>query len=229
MSSEPPIICFKDVYKYYHAGNEKVTALSGVSLEFQKGDFVSIMGPSGGGKTTFLNCLGGLDLPDRGEIFLKNRLLNNMNDKELTELRRKEIGFIFQFFNLMPTLTILENVELPLLINHSARNQSKQVQALLDYVGLAHRSKSFPAELSGGEMQRVAIARALVHRPAIVLADEPTGNLDSDNGIKILELMKKASVDFDTTVVMATHNLQIADYGNRHFEIRDGKATIRQS
>jgi putative ABC transport system ATP-binding protein len=227
MSSEPPIICFKDVYKYYHAGNEKVTALSGVSLEFQQGDFVSIMGPSGGGKTTFLNCLGGLDQPDRGEIFLKNRLLNNMNDKELTELRRKEIGFIFQFFNLMPTLTILENVELPLLINHSARNQSKQVQDLLDYVGLSHRSKSFPAELSGGEMQRVAIARALVHRPAIVLADEPTGNLDSDNGIKILELMKKASVDFDTTVVMATHNLQIADYGNRHFEIRDGKATLR--
>jgi putative ABC transport system ATP-binding protein len=229
MSSEPPIICFKDVYKYYHAGNEKVTALSGVSLEIQQGDFVSIMGPSGGGKTTFLNCLGGLDLPDRGEIFLKNRLMNNMNDKELTELRRKEIGFIFQFFNLMPTLTILENVELPLLINHSARNQSKQVQTLLDYVGLAHRPKSFPAELSGGEMQRVAIARALVHRPAIVLADEPTGNLDSDNGIKILELMKKASVDFDTTVVMATHNIQIADYGNRHFEIRDGKATIRQS
>ena len=229
MSSEPPIICFKDVYKYYHAGNEKVTALSGVSLEFQQGDFVSIMGPSGGGKTTFLNCLGGLDLPDRGEIFLKNRLLNNMNDKELTELRRKEIGFIFQFFNLMPTLTILENVELPLLINHSERNQSKQVQTLLDYVGLAHRPKSFPAELSGGEMQRVAIARALVHRPAIVLADEPTGNLDSDNGIKILELMKKASVDFDTTVVMATHNIQIADYGNRHFEIRDGKAAIRQS
>ena len=228
MPSEPPIICFKDVYKYYHAGNEKVTALSGVSLEFQQGDFVSIMGPSGGGKTTFLNCLGGLDLPDRGEIFLKNRLLNNMNDKELTELRRKEIGFIFQFFNLMPTLTILENVELPLLINHSARNQSKQVQTLLDYVGLAHRPKSFPAELSGGEMQRVAIARALVHRPAIVLADEPTGNLDSDNGIKILELMKKASVDFDTTVVMATHNLQIADYGNRHFEIRDGKATLRK-
>ena len=150
MSSEPPIIYFKDVYKYYRAGDEQVTALSGVTLEFQQGDFVSIMGPSGGGKTTFLNCLGGLDLPDRGEIFLKNRLLNNMSDKELTELRRKEIGFIFQFFNLMPTLTILENVELPLLINHSAKNQSKQVQTLLDYVGLAHRSKSFPAELSGG-------------------------------------------------------------------------------
>ena len=227
MSSNSPIIRFKDVYKYYHAGDEKVTALSGVSLEFQQGDFVSIMGPSGGGKTTFLNCLGGLDLPDRGEIYLENRLLNNMNDKELTELRRKKIGFVFQFFNLMPTLTVLENVELPLLISRSAKTQGKEVQTLLDYVGLIHRANSFPAELSGGEMQRVAIARALVHRPAIVLADEPTGNLDSENGIKILELMKKASVDFNTTVVIATHNSKIADYGNRHFEIRDGKATPR--
>ena len=229
MSSNSPIIRFKDVYKYYHAGDEKVTALSGVSLEFQQGDFVSIMGPSGGGKTTFLNCLGGLDLPDRGEIYLENRLLNNMNDKELTELRRKEIGFIFQFFNLMPTLTVLENVELPLLISRSAKTQGKEVQTLLDYVGLIHRANSFPAELSGGEMQRVAIARALVHRPAIVLADEPPGNLDSENGIKILELMKKASVDFNTTVVIATHNSKIADYGNRHFEIRDGKATPREN
>ena len=227
MSSHSPIIRFKDVYKYYYTGDEKVTALSGVSLEFQKGDFVSIMGPSGGGKTTFLNCLGGLDFPDQGEIYLNDRLLNNLSDKELTELRRKEIGFVFQFFNLMPTLTVQENVELPLLISRSARTESKQVQSLLNYVGLLHRAKSFPAELSGGEMQRVAIARALVHRPSIVLADEPTGNLDSENGIKILELMSKACTDFKTTVVMATHNSQIADYGNRHFEIRDGKATGR--
>ena len=227
MSLHFPIIRFKDVYKYYYTGDEKVTALSGVSLEFQKGDFVSIMGPSGGGKTTFLNCLGGLDFPDQGEIYLNDRLLNNLSDKELTELRRKEIGFVFQFFNLMPTLTVKENVELPLLISRSARTESKQVQSLLNYVGLLHRAKSFPAELSGGEMQRVAIARALVHRPSIVLADEPTGNLDSENGNKILELMSKACTDFKTTVVMATHNSQIADYGNRHFEIRDGKATGR--
>ena len=227
MSLHSPIIRFKDVYKYYYTGDEKVTALSRVSLEFQKGDFVSIMGPSGGGKTTFLNCLGGLDFPDQGEIYLNDRLLNNLSDKELTELRRKEIGFVFQFFNLMPTLTVQENVELPLLISRSARTESKQVQSLLNYVGLLHRAKSFPAELSGGEMQRVAIARALVHRPSIVLADEPTGNLDSENGIKILELMSKACTDFKTTVVMATHNSQIADYGNRHFEIRDGKATGR--
>ena len=229
MPSNPPIVRTKDVYKYYRTGDTQVTALSGVSLEFQQGDFVSIMGPSGGGKTTFLNCLGGLDLPDQGEIYFKNRLLNKMGDNELTELRRKEIGFVFQFFNLMPTLTVQENVELPLLISHSAKTQSKQVQTLLDYVGLFHRARSFPAELSGGEMQRVAIARSLVHRPSIVLADEPTGNLDSDNGIKILELMKKASVDFDTTVVIATHNSKIADYGNRHFEIRDGKATPRKN
>ena len=227
MSLHFPIIRFKNVYKYYYTGDEKVTALSGVSLEFQKGDFVSIMGPSGGGKTTFLNCLGGLDFPDQGEIYLNDRLLNNLSDKELTELRRKEIGFVFQFFNLMPTLTVQENVELPLLISRSARTESKQVQSLLNYVGLLHRAKSFPAELSGGEMQRVAIARALVHRPSIVLADEPTGNLDSENGIKILELMSKACTDFKTTVVMATHNSQIADYGNRHFEIRDGKAAGR--
>jgi putative ABC transport system ATP-binding protein len=229
MSSNSPVICFKDVYKYYHSGDEKVTALSGVSLEIQQGDFVSIMGPSGGGKTTFLNCLGGLDFPDRGEIYLNNRLLNSLGDKELTELRRKEIGFVFQFFNLMPTLTVQENIELPLLISHSAKAESKQVQTLLDYVGLLHRANSFPSELSGGEMQRVAIARALVHRPSIVLADEPTGNLDSENGIKILELMSKASADFNTTVVMATHNSQIADYGNRHFEIRDGRATSRSN
>ena len=227
MSLHFPIIRFKNVYKYYYTGDEKVTALSGVSLEFQKGDFVSIMGPSGGGKTTFLNCLGGLDFPDQGEIYLNDRLLNNLSDKELTELRRKEIGFVFQFFNLMPTLTVQENVELPLLISRSARTESKQVQSLLNYVGLLHRAKSFPAELSGGEMQRVAIARALVHRPSIILADEPTGNLDSENGIKILELMSKACTDFKTTVVMATHNSQIADYGNRHFEMRDGKATGR--
>jgi putative ABC transport system ATP-binding protein len=227
MSSYSPIIRFKDVYKYYYTGDERVSALSGVSLEFKQGDFVSVMGPSGGGKTTFLNCLGGLDFPDQGEIYLYERLLNNLRDKELTELRRKEIGFVFQFFNLMPTLTVRENVELPLLISRSARTESKQVQSLLDYVGLLHRAKSFPAELSGGEMQRVAIARALVHRPSIVLADEPTGNLDSENGIKILELLNKASVDFKTTVVMATHNSQIADYGNRHFKTRDGKATAR--
>jgi putative ABC transport system ATP-binding protein len=202
-----------------------VTALEAVNLSLDAGDFVTIMGPSGGGKTTLLNLLAGLDLPDKGQIILNGRKVSDFSDHELTLLRRKEIGFVFQFFNLMPTLTVMENVELPLLLAHSSRTDSERIKTLLDYVGLWHRANSFPAELSGGEMQRVAIARALVHQPVILLADEPTGNLDSENGLKIIGLMRKAATDFKTTVVMVTHNPQVADIGNRHFEIRDGKLT----
>ena len=200
-------------------------ALEEVNLSLDTGDFVTIMGPSGGGKTTLLNLLAGLDLPDRGQIILNGRNVSDFSEHELTLLRRKEIGFVFQFFNLMPTLTVMENVELPLLLAHSSRTDGQRIKTLIDYVGLWHRADSFPTELSGGEMQRVAIARALVHQPVILLADEPTGNLDSENGQKIIELMKKASTDFETTVVMVTHNPQVAAIGNRHFEIRDGRLT----
>ncbi len=226
-NTQSPVIKFDNVSKYYAAGTARVTALAGVHLELTEGDFATIMGPSGGGKTTLLNCIGGLDTPDTGDIFLNDRLISKMSDRELTELRRKEIGFVFQFFNLMPTLTIFENVELPLLLSHSTKSQGNRIDTLLDYVGLIDRAHSFPAELSGGEMQRVAIARALVHQPAIILADEPTGNLDSENGLKILELMKQVCVEFQTTLVVVTHNPQIATYGNRHFEIRDGKLTTQ--
>ena len=202
-----------------------MTALEAVSLSLHAGDFVTIMGPSGGGKTTLLNLLAGLDLPDRGQIILNGRKVSDLSDHDLTLLRRKEIGIVFQFFNLMPTLTVMENVELPLLLAHSSRTDGQRIKTLLDYVGLWPRADSFPAELSGGEMQRVAIARALVHQPAILLADEPTGNLDSENGMKILDLMKRASTDFQTTVILVTHNPQVAKIGNRHFEIRDGKLT----
>ena len=219
------IIQFVDVFKTYKNGATSVTALKGVNLSFNAGDFVTIMGPSGGGKTTLLNLLAGLDLPDRGQIYLQERKVSDLSDHDLTLLRRKEIGFVFQFFNLMPTLTIQENVELPLLLAHSSKTQGNRVQTLLEYVGLWNRAQSFPAELSGGEMQRVAIARALVHQPVILLADEPTGNLDSENGQKIIELMKRAATDFNTTVILVTHNPQIAEFGNRHFEIRDGKLT----
>ena len=200
-------------------------ALEAVGLSLQAGDFATIMGPSGGGKTTLLNLLAGLDLPDRGQIILNGRKVSDLSDHDLTLLRRKEIGIVFQFFNLMPTLTVMENVELPLLLAHSSRTDGQRIKTLLDYVGLWPRADSFPAELSGGEMQRVAIARALVHQPAILLADEPTGNLDSENGMKILDLMKRASTDFKTTVILVTHNPQVAKIGNRHFEIRDGKLT----
>jgi putative ABC transport system ATP-binding protein len=202
-----------------------VTALEAVNLSLHAGDFVTIMGPSGGGKTTLLNLLAGLDLPDKGQIILNGRKVSDLSDHDLTLLRRKEIGIVFQFFNLMPTLTVMENVELPLLLAHSSRTDGQRIKTLLNYVGLWHRADSFPAELSGGEMQRVAIARALVHQPAILLADEPTGNLDSENGMKILDLMKQASTDFQTTVILVTHNPQVAKIGNRHFEIRDGKLT----
>ena len=219
------IIQFVDVFKSYQNGATSVTALKGVNLSFDAGDFVTIMGPSGGGKTTLLNLLAGLDLPDRGQIYLQERKVSDLSDHDLTLLRRKEIGFVFQFFNLMPTLTIQENVELPLLLSHSSKTAGSRVQTLLEYVGLWNRAQSFPAELSGGEMQRIAIARALVHQPVILLADEPTGNLDSENGQKIIELMKRAATDFNTTVILVTHNPQIAEFGNRHFEIRDGKLT----
>jgi putative ABC transport system ATP-binding protein len=220
-----PIIQFIDVFKSYQTGSYLVTALEDVNLSLDAGDFVTIMGPSGGGKTTLLNLLAGLDLPDKGQIILNGRKISEFSDHELTLLRRKEIGFVFQFFNLMPTLTVMENVELPLLLAHSSRSAGEHIKTLLNYVGLWHRAHSFPAELSGGEMQRVAIARALVHQPVILLADEPTGNLDSENGLKIIDLMRQAATDFKTTVVMVTHNPQVAAIGNRHFEIRDGKLT----
>lgn len=222
MEPTSPIIEFRNVSKSYRTGNTRVTALSEVSLRIHRGDFVTVMGPSGGGKTTLLNIIGGLDHPDAGEIHLEGRLISRMSDGELTRLRREKIGFVFQFFNLLPTLTLWENVELPLLLNHSAKNEDKRLRELLEYVDLLDRARSFPAELSGGEMQRVAIARALIHQPAIILADEPTGNLDSENGIKILDLMKKVSVDFQTTLVVVSHNPVVTQYGNLHFEIRDG-------
>ena len=201
----------------------RIAALANVSLSLEKKDFVTVMGLSGGGKTTLLNCMGGLDTPDEGDIFLNGQSLAGMTDRELTQLRRREIGFVFQFFNLMPTLSVVENIELPLLLSHAASEGKARIESLLDYVGLKNRARSFPAELSGGEMQRVAIARALVHQPSLLLADEPTGNLDSDNGLKILDLLKQASQDFGTTVVVVTHNPLAARYGNRHFEIRDGQ------
>ena len=217
------IIQFIDVYKSYRNGAAPVAALQGVNLSFEAGDFVTIMGPSGGGKTTLLNLLAGLDLPDRGQIILQGRKISDLSDHDLTLLRRKEIGFVFQFFNLMPTLTVQENVELPLLLAHSSKTEGSRVKTLLEYVGLWNRAQSFPAELSGGEMQRVAIARALVHQPVILLADEPTGNLDSENGQRIIELMERAATDFNTTVILVTHNPKIAECGNKHYEIRDGK------
>ena len=220
-----PIIRFKKVTRRYQTGRTTVTGLSEVSLEILPRDFVTVMGPSGGGKTTFLNIVGGLDRPDEGKVYLEDRLVSNMTDAELTTLRRSKIGFVFQFFNLMPTMTVMENVELPLLLNHSRDGVAKRAGNLIDYVGLGDRRNSFPAELSGGEMQRVAIARALVHEPTLILADEPTGNLDSETGTRILEMLNRVSSDFEATLIVVTHNPLAAKYGNRHFHINDGRVT----
>ncbi len=216
------VIQLDRVSKFYPAGNERVKALDGVSMEVTRGEFVSVIGPSGGGKTTLLNCIAGLDHPDEGEIFLNRKPISKMNDAQLTGLRRQEIGFIFQFFNLLPTLTLWENVELPLLLGNSGGSNEDNIKRLLEYAGLYHRAQSFPAELSGGEMQRVAIARALVHKPSLILADEPTGNLDTENGQKILDLLVQVCEDFKTTILLVTHNPQAAALGQRCFEIRDG-------
>ena len=216
------IIQFVDVFKSYQNGATSVTALKGVNLSFDAGDFVTIMGPSGGGKTTLLNLLAGLDLPDRGQIYLQERKVSDLSDHDLTLLRRKEIGFVFQFFNLMPTLTIQENVELPLLLAHSSKTAGSRVQTLLEYVGLWNRAQSFPAELSGGEMQRIAIARALVHQPVILLADEPTGNLDPITSFELLKLLEAVNHE-GTAVLMASHNYNlIKGRGHRIMEIQQG-------
>ena len=224
-SDKQPHIRFQNVSRHYRVGFETVIGLAEVNLEIFPRDFVTVMGPSGGGKTTFLNILGALDRPDKGDVYWGHHRISKMNDAELTSLRREKIGFVFQFFNLMPTMTVLENVKLPLLLNRSQDNDEKQVHDLISYVGLEKRINSFPAELSGGEMQRVAIARALVHQPSLILADEPTGNLDSENGTRILNLLNEVSSNFEATLVVATHNPAAAEYGNRHFHISDGKVT----
>jgi len=223
MNAHENVIRLTNVSKSYSAGGQKIIGLDDVSLELNAGDFAVLMGPSGGGKTTLLNCIGGLDQPDHGEITIRGYSVAGMNDKERTQLRRTEIGFVFQFFNLLPTLTVWENIELPLLLADKAEGGHERISELLDYVGLLDRAKSFPAELSGGQMQRVAIARALAPKPYALLADEPTGNLDSENGARILDLMKQAAADFGATVILATHNPQIMEHGNRCWEIRDGR------
>ena len=205
-----PIIQFIDVHKSYQNGAQPVTALEAVSLSLHAGDFATIMGPSGGGKTTLLNLLAGLDLPDRGQIILNGRKVSDLSDHDLTLLRRKEIGIVFQFFNLMPPLTVMENVELPLLLAHSSRTDGQRIKTLLDYVGLWPRADSFPAELSGGEMQRVAIARALLRDTPILLLDEATSALDSRTEQEILATLNRVARG-RTTLAIAHRLSTIAD------------------
>jgi putative ABC transport system ATP-binding protein len=205
-------------------GKRQVTALSGVTLEIQKGEMVSIVGPSGSGKSTLLNMVGALDRPSAGQIYIDGQLLGGLNDDDLTRVRRDKIGFIFQFFNLLPTLTAIENVCLPLHLRGWSRSKAQaRARELLDLVGLGKRIEHLPEELSGGERQRVAIARALSIYPPILLGDEPTGNLDTNTGTEILALLQDLHSRLGSTVVIVTHDLGVAASCPRTVRMRDGK------
>lgn len=211
----------KGVSKVYGQGDTTVTALDNVDAEFIQGEFVAIMGPSGSGKSTLLQCLAGLDSVDAGQVHINNQLITGMKDKRLTVLRRQHVGFVFQSFNLIPTLTAKENILLPLSI--AGKKPDKEwFKALVDELGLADRLRHTPAELSGGQQQRVAAARALVTRPAIIFADEPSGNLDRASGDALMGFLRRAAKEFNQAIVMVTHDAHAASYADRVVFLRDG-------
>jgi len=212
-----------DVVKEYHVGQQRVRALDGVSLRIAAGEFTSVIGPSGSGKSTLLHLLGALDSPDSGSITFEGEQIGDLGDDRQSEFRRHRVGFVFQFFNLLPTLTAWENVAIPKLLDGTGLRRAKpRALELLDLVGLADRAEHRPAELSGGQMQRVAVARALIMDPPLILADEPTGNLDSKTGAAILELLGTIT-EKGNSVVMVTHDVGAAHYCDRVITLRDGR------
>jgi putative ABC transport system ATP-binding protein len=210
------MIRLEGVEKYY--GDHQV--LKGINLEVQRGEFVSIMGSSGSGKSTLLNLIGGMDRPEKGRIVVKGEDISAYADEELTLYRRRKIGFIFQFFNLLPNITVLENISMPLLLNGTEDDEKANV--FIDRVGLRGKENSHPYKLSGGEQQRVAIARALVHDPEIILADEPTGSLDSETGKIVMDLIMRLMEETKKTMILVTHESYIAGYAKRTARIKDG-------
>jgi putative ABC transport system ATP-binding protein len=212
-----------NVAKVYTQGVRQVQAVRGVELHIATGEFVTIMGPSGSGKSTLLHLLGALDTPSSGHVVFQGMNLQTMSDKQRSKLRRTRIGFVFQFFNLLPTLRAVENVALPLLLNGNKRSAAiDQAAAALERVGMTYRASHYPEEMSGGEMQRVAIARALVTEPEAVLCDEPTGNLDSATSKEILAVLRSLPEPGKRSLVMVTHDRKAAEYGDRIVHIRDG-------
>jgi len=213
----------REVHKTYSMGKVLVSALRGVTFEVEKGEFVAIFGPSGSGKSTLLHVLGGLDRPDKGSAYIDSVNLSTLNDAKLAEVRLHKIGFVFQFFNLLPRLTALRNVELPLTLADTSEKESIQkAREMLELVGLKDRMNHRPTELSGGEQQRVAIGRALINDPKIVLADEPTGNLDTTTGWEIVRLMKRLNEEKGQTFVVVTHDQGVAETANRMIQLKDG-------
>ena len=225
----PAIVSLKDVVKTYHLGAVEVPALRGVSLDVHTGDFISIAGPSGSGKTTLLNLIGCVDTATSGTVLVDGNDTQHLSDRELTNLRLNTLGFIFQSFNLVSVLSVFQNVEFPLLLQRrlSKSERSTRVMSLLEQVGLASHVNHRPSELSGGQRQRVAVARALVTQPKIVLADEPTANLDSVTGNNIIDLMKELNQKNGTTFIFSTHDAKVMSHANAVFRLADGKITER--
>ena len=218
-----PLIETRDLWKTYQMGSEEIHALQGVSLEVERGDYVAIMGPSGSGKSTLMNLIGCLDTPSQGSYFLNSKSVGQMNDDELARIRNEEIGFVFQTFNLLPRATALHNVELPLVYaGMPSDERRRQALAALRLVELTDRVSHRPNELSGGQRQRVAIARALVNNPSILLADEPTGNLDSKTGLEIMALFSRLHAA-GNTIVLITHEAGVAENARRVIQLRDGR------
>jgi putative ABC transport system ATP-binding protein len=217
------LILTNDLWKTYEMGTNEVHALQGVSFAIQRNEYVAIMGPSGSGKSTLMNLIGCLDTPTKGEYWLNGRLVSEMDDDELAHIRNKEIGFVFQTFNLLARATALHNVELPLIYSGiPAKERSERAKKSLQLVELSDRMHHKPNELSGGQRQRVAIARALVNHPSIILADEPTGNLDSQTGVEIMKLFDRLHAE-GNTIILVTHERDIAEFAHRVISIRDGK------
>lgn len=213
----------KNLTKIYKIGKIKIPAISGIDLKIKEGDFVAIMGPSGSGKSTLMNLLGCLDQPTSGDYFLDAEEISKKSDRQLAKIRGKKVGFVFQSFNLLPRYTALANVELPLIyLGLKAKERHKKAKKVLEEVGLAHRINHKPNTLSGGEVQRVAIARALVTSPVVILADEPTGNLDSKSGRQVMEYLKKLN-EKGVTIILVTHEPHIAAYASRIIHLKDGK------
>ncbi|MDF2892256.1 MAG: macrolide transporter ATP-binding protein [Clostridia bacterium] len=214
----------QNLCKSFNLGNNVVEVLKDIDLQINKGEFVSIMGPSGSGKSTLLYLIGGLDKPTSGNVMINGKELSAMKDKEQSILRRRDIGFVFQFYNLVPNLNVEENVMLPILLDgKKVKGHKERLDEILELVGLADRRKHTPRELSGGQQQRVAIARALVNEPEILLADEPIGNLDSKTGMEVMALLQDINKKKAKTIVQVTHSKEAAEYGNRTINVRDGR------
>lgn len=218
------LIEVKNLSKIYGSGEAEVKALKNINLNIEQGEFVAIVGPSGSGKSTLLHLLGGVDKPSSGEVIIKGESIYKLKEKELSILRRRKLGFVFQFFNLIPVLTAEENIEMPVLLDNGKIDKN-YMNELLKLLGLEERRNHHPSELSGGQQQRVSIGRALANKPSIILADEPTGNLDSKNSKEVLELLKYCAKKYNQTLILITHDIDIAKSADRVITIEDGQIT----